>query len=60
MSIAAMKRRRKQHKIRNRHLAKLGRPGLPKKLTVEQSAKILQERIGKLRKIAANKARKAG
>lgn len=55
MSIAAMKRRRKQFAIRNRHLAKLGRPGLPKKVSVAKSERRLAELISKQRKMAMNK-----
>lgn len=45
MSIAAAKRRRRQLKVGNRHLAKIGRPGVPKKISVEQSARRLQRVI---------------
>ncbi len=52
MSIAAMKRRRKQAKVKNRHLAKLGRPGLPKMYTKEASSKRLARVIANERKMA--------
>lgn len=58
MSIAAMKRRRKQHAKGNRHLAKLGRPGLPKKISAQKSAARLAARIATLKKIQTNKGAK--
>jgi len=45
MSIAAAKRRRKQHAVKNRHLAKIGRPGVPKKISAEKSARRLSALI---------------
>jgi hypothetical protein len=58
MSIAAAKRRRRQQAKGNRHLAKIGRPGLPKKLSAEKSAKRLAQKIATLRRIQTNKGRK--
>lgn len=55
MSIATMKRRRKQHAIRNRHLAKIGRPGLPPKVSAEKSARRLAAVIMGERKRNNNK-----
>lgn len=57
MSIAAMKRARKRLKKNNRHLAKIGRPGTPKKVSAEQSAHRLAKQIEKLKTIASNKAK---
>lgn len=45
MSIAAAKRRRKQLAKGNRHLAKIGRPGVPKKMSREKSARRLARLI---------------
>lgn len=53
MSIAAAKRRRKQVAKNNRHLAKLGRPGLPKKISAEKSARLLMKKLATLRRMAA-------
>lgn len=53
MSIAAAKRRRKQAAKGNRHLAKLRRPGLPKKISAEQSARRLAARMATEKRIAA-------
>ena len=58
MSIAAAKRRRRQQANGNRHLAKIGRPGVPKKLSAEKSAKRLALKIATLRRIQTNKGRK--
>lgn len=58
MSIAAMKRRRKQFAKGNRHLAKIGRPGLPKKISVAKSSKRLAMRIATLKRIQSNKGAK--
>ena len=58
MSIAAAKRRRRQVKVGNRHLAKIGRPGVPKKISAEQSASRLRRLIEKEKKIASNKGKK--
>lgn len=41
MSIAAAKRRRRQVANGNRHLAKIGRPGVPKKISRDKSARKL-------------------
>lgn len=56
MSIAALKRRRKQLKVRNRHLAKIGRPGVPKAHTAGYYARKLQRLIEGERKRAHNKS----
>lgn len=58
MSIAAAKRGRKQLAKRNRHLAKVGRPGCPKKISADKSAKRLAEKINKLKLIAHRKGLK--
>lgn len=58
MSIAAAKRRRKQHAKGNRHLAKIGRPGLPKKMSQEQSARRLAALIAGERRRSAGKNKK--
>lgn len=52
MSIACLKRRRKQFEKKFRHLAKLGRPGTPKKYGKEESAKRLARVIANARKVA--------
>jgi hypothetical protein len=39
------KRRRRQAKNGNRHLAPMHRPGLPKKISVEKSQRRLHDRI---------------
>ena len=57
MSIAAAKRRRRQVRKGNRHLAKIGRPGVPKTITAEQSARRLAARINKEKQIAYNKSK---
>lgn len=57
MSIAAARKRRRQQANGNRHLAKIGRPGTPKKVSVEKSTKRLHAHMEKLKKIALNKAR---
>lgn len=54
----AAKRRRKQFAKGNRHLAARGRPGVPKKISAEKSARRLMEKIGKLKAYASNKAAK--
>lgn len=51
--IATMKRRRRQQKMNNRHLAKVGRPGLPKKISVEKSTKLLMQKIATARRLAS-------
>jgi hypothetical protein len=58
MSIAAAKRRRRQQANGNRHLAKIGRPGVPKKLSEAKSARKLAQKIATLRRIQTNKGRK--
>lgn len=58
MSIAAMKRRRRQVAKGNRHLAKLRRPGLPKKISAAKSAMKQARLIANLRKIQTNKGAK--
>lgn len=55
MSIAAAKRRRRQVAKGNRHLAKLGRPGVPKKLSAEASSRKLARLISGLKTRAARK-----
>ena len=50
MSIATLKRRRKQFAKQFRHLAKLGRPGTPKKYGKEESAKRLARVIANAQK----------
>lgn len=57
MSIAAAKRRRRQVKNGNRHLAKIGRPGVPKVRSASYNARKLMRLIEKQKKMAANKAR---
>lgn len=58
MSIAAAKRRRRQVAKGNRHLAKIGRPGVPKKRSAEQSARRLAALIAGERRRAQNKSKK--
>lgn len=58
MSIAAAKRRRRQVAKGNRHLAKIGRPGVPKKITAEQSARRLARQLQKLKDMQSRKAKK--
>lgn len=58
MSIGELKRRRKQLAKKNRHLAPLGRPGTPKKISASKAAHRLQRTLEKLKTIAANKARR--
>lgn len=56
---ATIKRRRKQSLKNNRHLAKMGRPGLPKKVSEAQSAaKQAREVIRAQKKASAGKAKK--
>lgn len=54
-AIATMKRRRKQF-AKNRHLAKLGRPGTPKMYSKEASSKRLARLIANERARAGRKA----
>lgn len=56
-AIATMKRRRKQQANSNRHLAKLGRPGVPKKISEQKSAARELRKVMKLKAMAANKAK---
>ena len=58
MSIAAARKRRRQQKLGNRHLAKIGRPGVPAKVSAEKSATRLAHRIETLKCIASNKGKK--
>lgn len=58
MSIAAAKRRRRQVAKGNRHLAKIGRPGTPKKISASKSAARLQRVINKQKLIAMRKGQK--
>lgn len=58
MSIAAARRRRRQQQIGNRHLAKIGRPGVPAKVSAEKSATRLARHIEKMKTIASNKGKK--
>lgn len=56
-AVATMKRRRKQQQNGNRHLAKLGRPGVPKKISEQKSAAREMRKVMKLKSMAANKAK---
>lgn len=58
MSIAAAKRRRRQVAKCNRHLAKIGRPGTPKKISASKSARRLAKLIGKEKLIQQRKGQK--
>lgn len=58
MSIAAAKRRRRQVRMGNRHLAKIGRPGVPKKISAEKAARRLAKLIVGLRTREHRKANK--
>jgi hypothetical protein len=60
MSIAAAKRRRKQIAKGNRHLAKIGRPGVPKKISASKSARRLAMLIAGEKKRAQNKNQSKG
>lgn len=54
-AVATMKRRRKQQANGNRHLAKLGRPGLPKMMSEAKSNAREARKIMKLKNIQANR-----
>jgi len=53
-----MKRRRKQQANGNRHLAKLGRPGVPVKMSEEKSNAREARKLMKLKAMQANKSKK--
>lgn len=55
-AIATMKRRRKQFAKKNRHVAKLGRPGTPKMYSKEASSKRLTRLLANERARAGRKA----
>lgn len=59
MSIAAAKRRRRQVVKGNRHLAKIGRPGVPKKISAEQGARRLAHQLIRLKEMQQRRARKS-
>lgn len=55
MSIATMKRRRRQQANGNRHLAALRRPGVPKKISESKSAQRENRKLMKLKNMQARK-----
>lgn len=57
-AVATMKRRRKQQANGNRHLAKLGRPGVPVKMSEAKSNAREARKLMKLKAMQTNKSKK--